>query len=183
QVERRRSAHLADDDPFRTHAQAVAHEIAHRDLALALEVRWPCLQSHHVRLLKLQLGGVLAGDDALVVLDEARHAVEQRRLARTGAAGNDHVAAGLADDAEYRRAFRRYRAVLDKLLHRQLVALELADGQRRTIDRQRRHDDVDAAAVGQARVADRTGLVDAAADLADDPLADVEQLRVVAEAD
>ncbi len=38
-------------------------------------------------------------------------------------------------------------------------------------------------AVRQARVADRRGFVDAAADLADDALADVEQLLVVAEAD
>ena len=36
------------------------------DHALALEVRRPGLQPHHVRLLQLQLGGVLAGDDPLV---------------------------------------------------------------------------------------------------------------------
>ena len=44
------------------------------------------------------------------------------------------------------------------------------------VDRERRHDGVDARAVGQARVADRRGFVDAAADLADDALADVQQL-------
>ncbi len=37
--------------------------------------------------------------------------------------------------------------------------------------------------VGQAGVADRRGFIDAAADLADDSLTDVEQLGVVAEAD
>ncbi|MGY4382114.1 hypothetical protein ACVWZ3_009753 [Bradyrhizobium sp. i1.3.6] len=51
------------------------------------------------------------------------------------------------------------------------------------VDRQRRHDGVDAGAVGEARVADRRGFVDAPADLADDALADVEELLVVAEAD
>ena len=80
-------------------------------------------------------------------------------------------------------AFRRDRAELDQLVERQLVLLELADGERRAVDRQRRRDHVDARAVGQARVADRRGFVDAAADLADDALADVEQLLVVAEAD
>jgi hypothetical protein len=35
-----------------------------------------------VRLLQLKLGGVLAGDDALVVVDVAGEAVEQRGLAR-----------------------------------------------------------------------------------------------------
>ena len=38
QVEGLRPAHLADDDPFRSHAQAVPDEIAHGDLALALEI-------------------------------------------------------------------------------------------------------------------------------------------------
>ena len=42
---------------------------------------------------------------------------------------------------------------------------------------------VHAAAIGQARVADRRAFVDPTADLADDPLADVHQLGVVAEAD
>ncbi len=36
QVEGLRSAHLADDDPLRAHAQAVLDEVAHGDLALAL---------------------------------------------------------------------------------------------------------------------------------------------------
>jgi hypothetical protein len=67
QVEGLRSAHLADDDPLGTHAQAVLDQVAHGDLALALEVRRPGLEAHDVRLLQLQLGGVLAGDDALVV--------------------------------------------------------------------------------------------------------------------
>ena len=80
-------------------------------------------------------------------------------------------------------AFWRDGAELDQLIERQLVLLELADGERGPVDRERRHDDVDARAVRQARVADRRGFVDAAADLADDALADVEQLLVVAEAD
>ena len=74
-------------------------------------------------------------------------------------------------------------AELDELVEGQLVLLELADGEGRPVDRQRRRDDVDAAAVGQAGVADRARFVDAAADLADDALADVHQLRIVAEAD
>ncbi len=72
---------------------------------------------------------------------------------------------------------------LTQLVQRQLVLLEFADGERGPVDRQRRHDGVDAGAVGEARVADRRGFVDAPADLADDALADVEQLLVVAEAD
>ena len=183
QVERLGSADFADDDAFRPHAQAVLDQIAHGDLAFAFEVGRPGFQAHHVRLLQLQFGGVLAGDDALVVVDELGEAVEQRGLAGAGAAGDDGVDAAAADDLEDLGAFRRDRAELDQLLERELVLLELADGERRPVDRQRRHDDVDARAVRQARVADRRGFVDAAADLADDALADVEKLLVVAEAD
>ena len=49
--------------------------------------------------------------------------------------------------------------------------------------RQWRDDDVDPAAVGEARVGQRRGLIDAAADLVDDPLGDLEQMFFVAELD
>ena len=71
QVERLGSAHLADDDALGPHAQAVLDQVAHGDLALAFEVGRARFQAHHVRLLQLQFGGVLAGDDALVVVDVA----------------------------------------------------------------------------------------------------------------
>src|SRR5262249_18958219 len=70
-----------------------------------------------------------------------------------------------------------------QLLERELVLLELADGQCRSVDGQWRHDGVDARAVGQARIADRRGFVDASSDLADDALADVQQLLIVAKTD
>ena len=62
------AAHLADDDAVGAHAQRVAHQVALRDLAAALEVRRPRLEPHHVRLLQLQFGRVLDGDDALAVV-------------------------------------------------------------------------------------------------------------------
>ena len=51
------------------------------------------------------------------------------------------------------------------------------------VERQRRHDHVDARAVREPGIADRRSLVDAPADLADDALTDVEQLLIVTEAD
>ncbi len=183
QIERLRSAHLADDDALGPHAQAVLDQVAHGDLALALDIGRAGLETDHVGLLQLKLGGVLGGDDALVRLDVARQAVEQRRLAGAGAAGDQHVAARAGDDLEDGGAIGGDRAVLDELIEGELVLLELADGQGRPVDGERRSDDVDAAAVGEARVADRRGFVDAPADLADDALADVHQLRVVAETD
>ena len=104
QVECFRSAHLADDDAFRPHAQAVAHEVAHGDLAFAFEIGRSGLEPHGVRLLELQLGRVLAGDDALVVIDVAGETVEQRGLAGAGAARDNGVDAATADDlAGFRR--------------------------------------------------------------------------------
>ena len=93
QVEGFRSAHFADDDAFGAHAQAVAHQIAHGDLALAFQIGRPRFQPHHVRLLQLQFGGVFAGDDAFFFVDERGQAVEQRGLARAGAARDQHIAA------------------------------------------------------------------------------------------
>ena len=183
QVERFRSADFADDDAFRPHTQAVADQFAHGDLAFALDIGRAGFQTHHMRLLQLKFGGVFAGDDAFVVVDVVGQAVQQRGLAGAGAAGDQHVGAAAPDDLQDIRAFRRDRAELDQLVERQLVLLEFADRQCGAVDRQRRNDGVDAGAVGEARVADRRGFVDAPADLADDALADIEQLLVVAEAD
>ena len=64
-VERLAAADLADDDPVGAHAQRVAHEVADRDLAAALDVGRAGLERDDVRLLEAQLGVVLDGDDAL----------------------------------------------------------------------------------------------------------------------
>ena len=155
QVEDLRSAHFADDDALGPHTQAVLDEVAHGDLALAFEVGRARFEAHDMRLLQLQFGRVLAGDDALVAVDIVGQAVEQRRLAGAGTAGDDDVAADAADDLQHLGAFGRDGAELDELVERQLVLLELADGQRGAVDGERRRDDVDARAVGQAGVADR----------------------------
>ena len=68
------AAHLADDDAVRPHAQRVAHQVALVDLARALDVGRPRFQLDDVRLLQLQLGRVLDGDDAFAVVDHAARA-------------------------------------------------------------------------------------------------------------
>ncbi len=183
QVECLGAAHLADDDALRPHAQAVLDQVAHGDRALALKVRRTGFKTHGVRLLQLQLGCVLTGDDALVVVDVARKAVEQRGLAGAGAARNEGVDPASSDHLQDLATLRGDRAEPDQLLQRELVLLELADCQCGAIDGERRHDHVDAGAIGEAGIADRGGFVDAPADLADDALADVEQLLIVAETD
>ena len=71
-VERGAVADLADDDAVGPHAQGVAHQVADGDLARALDVGRAGLEPQHVLLVQLELGGVLDGDDALVVRDERR---------------------------------------------------------------------------------------------------------------
>ena len=58
---------------------------------VALDVRRPGLHPDHVRLLEPQLGGVLDRGHPLVVGDERRQGVQERRLARARPARDDHV--------------------------------------------------------------------------------------------
>jgi hypothetical protein len=69
EIEGFRAAHLADDNSLRAHAQAVSHEIAHRDRPAPLEIRRPRLKPHHMRLLQLQFRCILAGNYPLVGID------------------------------------------------------------------------------------------------------------------
>ena len=175
------AAHLAQDDPVGAHAQGVLHQVAHGDVALAFQVGRPRFQPHHVGLLELQLGGVLDGDDALVVVDHLRHGVQERRLARSGAAGDQDVELTAGGDLEqdgHRLGdvlLTRHHVEGDPLLG------ELADRDGRAVDRQRRNDDVDAAAVLQTGVHHRRGLVDPPPDLRDDAPRHVQYVRVVTE--
>ncbi len=155
EVERLGATDFADDDPLGTHTQAVLDEITHGDHAFAFDVGGARFEANHVRLLQLKFGRVLAGDDTFVGIDRRGQAVQQRRLAGTGTAGDDDVAADPADDLEDGLHFRGNGAIPQQLIEGQLVLLELSNGERRPVDGERRGDDVDAAAVGKAGVADR----------------------------
>ena len=90
-IQRFAAAAFADDDPVGAHSQTVLDQVADSYRALAFDVRRPRLETHHVRLLKTQFRRVLHRDDALAVRNVARKEIEQSRLARTGAAGDDDV--------------------------------------------------------------------------------------------
>ena len=111
-----------------------------------------------------------------------RERVQERRLAGARAAGDEHVQLGLDAGGEELEGLVGERAEAQQVVEHQALLRELADRQQRARERQRRDDHVDAAAVGQAGVDHRRGLVDAAADLrhhlGDDPA----QLRLVVEA-
>ena len=132
-------------------------------------------------LLELELGRVLDGDDALVGGDEGGQHVQRGGLAGAGTAGDDDVEPPAhAGVEEVGRAVAQ-RAELDQVVDRQRVGGELSDGQRAAVDRQRRHDGVHAAAVGEAGVDHGGGLVDATADARDDLVDRAAQVRLVLE--
>ena len=73
--------------------------------------------------------------------------------------------------------------VLDQIFGGEQLLAEAADGHHGADQRQRRDDGADARAVGQARVDDGRGVVDAAADVGDDAVDDHAQVRLILEAD
>ena len=180
-VERFLAADLADDDAVGAHAEGVDHELALLDRAFAFDVRRPRFEPDDVLLLELQFGRVLDGDDALVLADEARQDVEQRRLAGAGAAADQAVQArahAVAEEVEHRP---RHRAERHQVLALQALLRKPPDREQRTVDGERRDDRVDARAVRQARVDHRRAVVDAAADRRHDAVDDAQQMPVVLE--
>ncbi len=181
-VERLTGATLAHHDAVGTHVQGVAQQVADGDLTGALEVGRAGFQRDHVLLAQLQLGGVLDGDDALLLGDERGEHVERGRLARTGAAAEEDVEARLHAGPEELEHVRRGRAEADQVLDGEARG-ELAHGDDRADERERLDDGVDAGTVGQASVDAGAGLVDVAAERSDDAVDDVEHVLVVAERD
>ena len=108
-------------------------------------------------------------------------ALSMRRLARAGAAGDQDVAARGDDRRQHFGDLRRNAADLDQPVHADRDLGELADREQRAVDRQRRDDRVDAAAVGEAGVDHRRGFVDPPADRGDDLLDDPDQVLLVLE--
>ena len=127
QVEALLLTHLPDDDPRRTHAQRLLDEPSQRDLAGALEAGLPALHRGDVALRDLQLEDLLARDDAFTRRDGCSEAVEQGRLARLRAAGDEDVESARDGRLEERRRLPGHRAQPDQVV--EVVGLddELAD--------------------------------------------------------
>ena len=113
--------------------------------------------------------------------DERREHVEGRGLAGAGAPGDDDVEAAAHAGVEEVPGGAGERAEPDQVVRGVGVRGELADGQDRAVDRERRDHGVDARAVGQAGVDHRARLVDAAADPGDDLVDRASQVALVGE--
>ena len=180
-VQRFTATALADDDAIRPHAQGVDHQVANRDAATTFDVRRARLEGHDMILAKLELRGILDGDDAFVLGDEAAQDVERRRLSRAGATAHHHVQPAANARAQETNHVRGDRSVPDQVVDGEGFLGELSDRHGRPTQRQRRDDHVDTGSVLEARIHHRRRLVDAAADAADDPVDHLHQLLVALE--
>ena len=171
-VERLAAADLADDDPVGAHAQRVAHQVADGDLALALDVRragsrggprgrWCSWSSAASSMVTIRSSSGMNAESTLssVVLpvpvpprDEDVEPARARRP-RSSSAISAVSVPNSTRSSTWKGRLENLRMVSD-----------------RAVDGQRRDDGVDPGAVGQPGVDHRRRLVDAAADLADDPL-------------
>src|SRR5262249_31049902 len=181
-VERFRTAHFADDDPVRPHAESVADQVALGDLAHPFQVGRTGFQLYYVRLLELQLGSFLDGHQSLFFRDEPGERVKHRRLPGAGPAGDDDADAAGDHAGDQVQHFPGNRAESDKILGRQSHA-ESTNGQHRAGQRQRWNDGVDAAAVGPSGVHHRRHFVDAPADAGRHALDYHHQVIVIGEND
>ncbi len=132
-VERFRTTAFADDDAVGSHTEAVFHQVGRADPTLAFDVRRPRFEPQHVVLLQLKFGRVFDRHDSLVVLNEARQRVEQRRFTGTGTAADDHVQAGLDRPFQQHHHFRRERFVIQQIFQLQRVRTEATNRQRRSV--------------------------------------------------
>ena len=135
-----------------------------------------------MRLLQLQLGGVLDGDHPLRRRNVAREDVEQRRFAGPGAARDDHVHLGLGQGFQHQgHAGRQTLEILDQVVHAQRCARKTPDGHHRAIQRHRRNDGIHPRPIGQARIDHGAGFIDAPADARHDLVDDAQQVLFIGE--
>ncbi len=115
----------------------------------AFDVGGTRFETYDVRVLRLQLAGVLGHHDALVGGHEAEQGGEQRRLARAGAAADQEGRAGSDQDPQCLRHRRRERARRHELRHREAPCPGHPQGDDRARGRDRGEDRVQAHPLGR----------------------------------
>ena len=90
-VERFFASDFADDDAVGTHTKSVDDQIPDLDRPVALDISGPGFHPRHVCLAQAKFGGVLDGDDPLVLRNIARKHVQKCRLTAARAAGDNNV--------------------------------------------------------------------------------------------
>ena len=134
-------------------------------------------------LVKLELRRILDGDDAFAVVDKAGQGVEQRRLARARAAGDEDAEARLHGGLEKFGHVVAQGVAGHQVFQVEGVVLKFTNRQRRPVDAEGRDHHVDAAAVLQPRIDAGAGLVHATAHSGDDAVDNRAQVLLVLEDD
>src|SRR4030095_9436522 len=111
------ATHLTDNDTVGPHSECVFDQLSLPDLSAPLDIWWTGLKTPYMRLLQLQLGGILDGDQTLLCRNEARQGIEKRRLARARAASDENGHPSPYGLPEYLGHRRTQCAVLDQSLH------------------------------------------------------------------
>jgi len=158
-IEHFHTTDLTEDDAVRAHPQGVADQVAGFHLAMPFGIGRAGFEAHHMGMAQLQFGYVLDGDQAFMGVDQLAEDIEQRGFTGTGTTADQDIAA---------LAHRLLKELIDRLvdgLHgHQVAALQhvlakFPDRQARAIQGNGRNDRVDPAAIGQACIDHRRGLV------------------------
>ena len=182
-VERLAATDLTDDDAVGPHAQRVPDEVADRDLRPcprcsagrdSSRTTWGCCSWSSAASSIVRIRSSSGMNDDTHVQQSSSCPAPVPPATRMLSRPRTHASRNCATR-------RRHRAELDQVVGLVRVGGELSDRERRTVDRQRRDHGVHTRAVRQARVDVRRGLVDAAADLADDLVDRAAELLVVVE--
>ncbi len=133
-------------------------------------------------MVERELGRILDGDHALAVGHIGGQRIEQRRLARAGAAADEDIAARLDGSLEQLVELGAHGAKALQVRGRQRVLAELADRHHRAGQRQRGNHHVDAAAIRQARIDHGIGFIQPPPDRRQDAAHDAQQVPAIGKA-
>ena len=136
-----------------------------------------------MRLLQAQFGGVFDGQHTLAGVDHLRQRVQHGGFTRTRTTRDNDVHPACPGNFQRSTHLLAHRTKVLEHVESDGLFGKLTNRNGRALQRQRRHDYVNTAAIFQASIGQWRGLIDAAADLVYDSLRNLEQMRFVTELD
>ena len=161
QVDDLRASHLTDDDPVGAHPQRLAHQVSQGDRAGAFDVRRSRLEPHDVRVIGVELGGVLDDDEPLPRVAQTQQHREPGRLAAARAPGDQQGEPRVDDGPDPRCDRCRHRADRHQLLEVEGLPPRYPQRESRAPAGHRSQHRVHAGAVGQPGIDIGDGVVQA----------------------
>src|SRR5690606_8356003 len=99
-VKRLAATTFAHNDAVWPHAQRVAHQVANLNGAPAFKTGRTCFERYKVRVIELQLGGILDSNDSFTLGYAIRENIQQGGFAGARPAGHNDVLALLDTDGK-----------------------------------------------------------------------------------